>query len=164
MKKLLALFAVLFLAFGLNAGTAPAYSAGDATYEFGVDTMVSEADGFDTISANTDTVTLFTKRPIKNRMEAILVTSTQGTVDFSTNHGYIEALVYNSKNTLLYTIVIDSLVAGAAGTDVVNLSVGARVIGTKWTLRIRCTGDPGTVRFGPVGILERRPIANFKMW
>lgn len=171
MKKIFLLLMVLVLAIGVNSATAPTYSATSAVYMFGVDTTVASADGFDTISANTDTVVFFTLRPIEKMKQVSLALTNKGTIDFysSGQKLYIEALVYDGGKTLIYTTIIDSLTDStgtlAAGvTSIIDLQVGAKIQGEFWTLRARDAGDPGTVRFGPIAVLERVPVTIDKKW
>lgn len=144
-----------------EAATAPSYSATNAVYENGLDTTISTG-AFDTISTTADTITFFTKRKLDNRKEYCFLSNLSGTVNLASNlPAYIQALVYDNSDNLLYTTTIDSLVA--SGPEMVQLQVGSKILGNgKWTLRAFCVDDPGTVIFGNTYLFDRRPVTLYK--
>lgn len=166
MRTLLsAILFVLFVVSGLNAA-APAYSATDASYQYGgVDIAISTSTGLDTLSGTTDSMTLLSGKAfdVQSGWQYILVRdafsgSSGDTVKIQVN---LDAL--DKDGNLLYRTAIDSFTTAAG--EAVLLPLLGTAFGHKYRIKLHTyTGNGGQVILNRFYIYKRRPVTMTQQW
>jgi hypothetical protein len=164
MRTLLsAILFVLFVVSGLNAA-APAYSAVDASYQYGgVEEAIST--GFlDTLSG-TDSVTLFDNKTfdLQSGWQYILVRDkiTGAGNDSIKIQVNLDAL--DKDGNLLYRTAIDTFTEAAG--EAVLLPLLGTVFGHKYRIKLHTyTGNGGEVILNRFYIYKRRPVTMTQQW
>ena len=165
MRTLLsAILFVLFVVSGLNA-EAPAYSATDASYQYGgVDIAISV---FDTLSGATDSMTLLSGKAfdVQSGWQYILVRDAFSGSDSDSDSVAIQVNLdaLDKDGNLLYRTAIDSFTEAAG--EAVLLPLLGTVFGHKYRIKLHTyTGHGGEVILNRFYIYKRRPVTMIQQW
>lgn len=160
MKKF---FAIVLLMVASAFAAAPTGAAVDGVYDYTIDTLISEVNGFDTLATTADSSTIVSKwkpdRGDGKAWEYVLVRGRNTGTSADSAQIMIRVDCLTKNDSLLYSIWPDSTTDAPAG-EAILLPIAQTCFGEKFTIKCLAYNNGSALQLiiNELAIYKRRPL------